>query len=159
RLVLATLVGVRGSSYRRPGARMLISSDGAFSGSLSAGCIGDEVVCFAREVLGGGKPELISFDTPRRVCCNGSIEIFLEPLLPELMRNLRAQLSARRSCQVATVFEKSDLLGSRIATEFVAPGAFAQTIEPTLRLFIVGLGADATALRKQANLVGWETLM
>jgi xanthine/CO dehydrogenase XdhC/CoxF family maturation factor len=159
RLVLATLVRVRGSSYRRPGARMLISSDGAFAGSLSAGCIEDEVVACALEVLKFGKPRLISFDTRRRFGCNGSVEIFIEPAATDLLRGLRAQLSARRSCEVATVFENSDALGSRIAAGFIEPGAFVQTIEPTLRLFIVGLGPDAIALRKHAGLLGWETLM
>jgi len=39
---LATLVHVEGSSYRRPGARMLICEDGTMVGSLSAGCIEEE---------------------------------------------------------------------------------------------------------------------
>ena len=41
---LVTLVGVEGSSYRRPGARMLIGSDGSWAGSVSGGCLEAEVV-------------------------------------------------------------------------------------------------------------------
>jgi len=138
---------------------MLISNDGAFAGSLSPGCIEDEVVARAREVLERGEPQLISFDTRRRFGCSGSIEIFLERAPQGLLRVLRRQLSARRSCEVATVFENSDVLGSRIAGDFVEPGAFVQTIEPTLRLLIVGVGPDAIALRNHGTLLGWETVM
>ena len=138
---------------------MLISASGAFAGSLSAGCIEEEVIARAREVLEHGEPQLISFDTRRRFGCSGSIEIFLEPALSDLLRDLGEQLSARKSCEIATVFENNDVLGSRIAGDFVGPGAFVQTIEPTLRLFIIGLGPDAIALRKHAMLLGWETLM
>lgn len=158
-LVLATLVRANGSSYRRPGARMLISGDGAFAGSLSAGCIEDEVVAYAHDVLERGEPQLISFDTRRRFGCSGSIEIFVERAPRNLWRDLREHLAARRSCEIATVFENCDMLGSRIAADFVEPGAFVQEIEPTLRLFIVGLGPDAIALRNHASLLGWETLM
>src|SRR5205085_12446130 len=77
-LALATLARARGSSYRRPGARMLIAGDGASAGSLSAGCIEEEVIACAREVIRDGKPRLISFDTRRRFGCTGSTEIFVE---------------------------------------------------------------------------------
>ena len=158
-LALATLVRVKGSSYRRPGARMLISRDGTFVGSLSAGCIEEEVIARAREVLESGEPQLMSFDTRRRFGCSGSIEILIEPAPQDLLCVLREQLFARKSCKIATVFENSDSLGSRIAADLIESSAFVQTIEPPLRLFIVGLGPDALALRKHGMLLGWETLM
>ena len=158
-LALATLVRARGSSYRRPGARMLISRDGAFAGSLSAGCIEEEVVARARDVLERGQPQLIAFDTRRRFGCSGSIEIFIEQVSADLLRELRDHLQTRKSCEVATVFENSNDLGSRIVAGFVEPGAFVQTIEPALRLFIIGLGPDAVALQRHAMLLGWETVM
>ena len=138
---------------------MLISRDGALAGSLSAGCIEEEVAEFAREVLDRREPRLISFDTRRRFGCSGSIEIFLEPAPPNLFCHLRECLAARRTCQIATVFENSDSPGSRIVSGFVEPAAFVQTIEPTLRLFVIGTEADALALRNQASLLGWETFL
>ena len=158
-LALATLVRTRGSSYRRPGARMLISRDGAFAGSLSAGCIEEQVIARARDVLDGGQPQLIAFDTRRRFGCSGSIEIFIERASRHLLHDLRRHLQTRKSCEVATIFENSDALGSRIVAGSVEPGAFVQTIEPALRLFIIGLGSDATALQRYAILLGWETVM
>ena len=158
-LALATLVRVRGSSYRRPGARMLISRDGASAGSLSAGCIEEDVIARARHVLDNSESELILFDTRRRFGCSGSIEIFLEQAPHDLLRDLRDHLRNRKSCEVETVFENSNVLGSRIATGSVDPGTFVQTFESALRLVIVGTGPDAIAMHKHAVLLGWDTVM
>ena len=158
-LALATLVRARGSSYRRPGARMLISRDGVSAGLLSAGCIEEEVIARARDLLERGQPQLIAFDTRRRFGCSGSIEIFIERAPQQLLDDLRRHLQARRSCEVATIFENSNALGSRIVAGFVEPGAFVQTIEPALRLLIIGLGPDAVALQRHATLLGWEAMM
>src|SRR5947207_10171675 len=77
---LATLVRAQGSSYRRPGARMLICEDGTTVGSLSAGCLENEVAECAREVLRTGQSAVVSFDTRRPFGCAGKIDIFVEPV-------------------------------------------------------------------------------
>ena len=48
RLALATVVSVRGSSYRRPGARLLVPEDGAPIGLISGGCLEEEAARLAR---------------------------------------------------------------------------------------------------------------
>ncbi len=156
---LATLVRAQGSSYRRPGARMLIRASGESAGSVSAGCIEDEVIVAAQEVLRAGNAKLLSFDTRRRFGCSGSIEIFVEPVADQLLLELRARFHARQSCQIATLFENSAVLGSRIADGFVEESAFVQTIEPRLRLVVIGDGPDATALRSQTMALGWEVIV
>jgi len=137
---------------------MLISVDGASAGSLSAGCIEEEVVASARDVIRSGKPRLISFDTRRRFGCSGCIEIFIEPVANDVLRELRAKLAARQSFQIATVFEGSDVLGSSIGSGSEKEYAFVQTIWPTLRLILIGTGPDAAALRSNATLLGWEVV-
>src|SRR4051794_26117814 len=77
-LALATLVAARGSSYRRAGARMLVCGNGTTAGSLSGGCLEEEVVRRAFEVIRDGTPVLMNFDTRLRFGCNGSIDIFVE---------------------------------------------------------------------------------
>lgn len=155
----ATLVRVKGSSYRRPGARMAIFPDGKTAGSLSAGCIEDEVAEHAREVLRSGKPKLIAFDTRRRFGCNGSIEIFIERMNASSIRTLREQFVGRRSCTLQTVFESSE---DEFATRVVIgnaqeiDGGFVQTVEPAIRLLVIGDGPDANALAAQATLLGWN---
>jgi xanthine dehydrogenase accessory factor len=138
---LATLVRTSGSSYRRPGARMLITSKGETAGALSAGCIEEEVALHAREVIASGESKLIAFDTRRRFGCNGSIEIFVQPATAEFISRLRDNIAARHSFELVTEFEPG--------------GVFVQTIEPAIRLIIFGDGADANALSAQAQLLGW----
>jgi xanthine dehydrogenase accessory factor len=139
---LATLVRTSGSSYRRPGARMLITSTGETAGALSAGCIEEEVALHAREVIASGDTKLIAFDTRRRFGCNGSIEIFVQPANAELISRWRDNIAARQSFEIVTEFEPG--------------GVFVQTIEPAIRLIIFGDGADANALSAQAQLLGWD---
>jgi xanthine/CO dehydrogenase XdhC/CoxF family maturation factor len=61
--VLATLVSVEGSSYRRAGARMLLLADGRRIGSISGGCLEEDVLIHAREVAADGRPKLLAYDT------------------------------------------------------------------------------------------------
>jgi xanthine dehydrogenase accessory factor len=84
--VLATIVGVEGSAYRRPGAKMLVSEAGGF-GSITAGCLEDEVLALADDVRGRGHPTVETFDLTGDddvwglgVGCTGVIDVLLEPL-------------------------------------------------------------------------------
>jgi len=156
-LALATLVVARGSSYRRPGARMLICADGTTAGSLSGGCLEEEVVRRALEVLRHGEPTLLSFDTRLRFGCNGSIDVFVERAREDFLIQLATNFSERRSCRAATVFVGGDL-GTRIVARdsVVPPGAFVQEIEPAIRLLIFGDGPDSPPLRAFAEILGWE---
>jgi xanthine dehydrogenase accessory factor len=183
RFALATLVRAKGSSYRRPGARMLICQDGHTVGSLSGGCLEDEVASHAREVLRNGAAQLLNFDTRRRFGCNGNIDIFLECIGGDVLREISACLNRRSSCTVATVFEScsggDSNLGSRVislaekdadsspakkreADSFPNSGgdngAFLQEIHPPFRLFILGEGPDSAPLHKLGQILGWETI-
>ena len=63
RAALATVVSVQGSSYRRPGARMLITENGETTGVLSAGCFEQDVCERAAKVMSNGEPILVKYDT------------------------------------------------------------------------------------------------
>ncbi len=149
-LALATLVRVVGSSYRRPGARMLIAADGATVGSLSAGCLEDEVVGKAREVLVTGVPAAMAFDTRRRFGCNGSLEILVERVSPVFLETLAGHVHARRSCRVVTGAQGSRL----VDREF--DGELMQLIEPQMQLLVIGKGPDSVALHGFAEALGWK---
>ena len=157
RLALATLVRATGSSYRRPGARMLISSGAEqLAGSLSAGCLEDEVAAAAPNVIATNKPQLLRFDTRRRFGCHGSIDIFVEPAALDFLQALAQLLETREPFHIVTNFESAPL-GSRIAIN--PSGDFIQRVDPLIRLLIIGHGPDAAALRAQAELLGWETFV
>ena len=156
-LALATLVAVRGSSYRRPGARMLICPDGTTAGSLSGGCLEEEVVRRACDVIHSGTPELMSFDTRLRFGCNGSIDIFVERAREDFLAGLAAHFSERRSCRAVTIFQ-GGLLGTTLLRHdaSIPADAFVQEIEPAIRLLIFGDGPDSLPLRAFAEILGWE---
>jgi len=156
-LALATLVAAQGSSYRRPGARMLIHVAGKSAGGVSAGCIEEEVIACARNVLRTGRPQLMTFDTRLRFGCHGTIEIFVEPVAEELMTELCECLAQRQSCRLETVVH-GDTPGTRLAGFESVAGAFGQTIEPVLRLILIGDSSDTVALRAHATLLGWDVL-
>jgi len=154
---LATLVRTHGSSYRRPGARMLICADGATAGSLSGGCLEEEVARRALEAMRDGKPQLMNFDTRLRFGCNGSIDVLVEAGREDFLADLAANFSERRSCRAATVFGGGEL-GTRFIgrDEQVAGDAFIHGIEPAIRLLVFGEGPDSAPLRTLAEILGWE---
>jgi xanthine dehydrogenase accessory factor len=160
-LVLASLVRVVGSSYRRPGARMLICDDGKRVGSLSAGCVEDEVVWRAREVLQTGEPIIVSFDTRRRFGCAGNIDVFIERVSETFFPSLVDALDRRGSCFVVTGFGKEQH-GSRV----VRTGAegrendeqLIQKVRAPIQLLIFGDGPDNAPLCSFAGSLGWETV-
>ena len=85
--VLATVVAVEGSAYRRPGAKMFIDPDVGGAGSITAGCLEDEVRTLAADVLDAGEPLVETWDLTgdddvwgMGVGCNGVITVLLEPL-------------------------------------------------------------------------------
>jgi xanthine dehydrogenase accessory factor len=158
---LATLVRAHGSSYRRPGARMLICSDGSTAGSLSGGCLEEEVVRRAVDVLRTGAPVLMSFDTRLRFGCNGKIEIFVEAVNENFLGGIAATIEERCDCRAATVFAGSEeKMGSRILSRGdLAPAeAFIQEIKPPIQLVIFGDGPDSSPLKSFAEILGWSVI-
>jgi len=83
--VVATITAVEGSAYRRPGAKMLVDDESGM-GSITAGCLEDEVVRMAQDVLETGRPRVERFDLTDDeewglgLGCNGVIDLLLEPL-------------------------------------------------------------------------------
>ena len=161
RVALATLVRTRGSSYRRPGARMLICPDGTTAGSLSGGCLEDLVVQCAFDVLASDRPFLLSFDTRLRFGCNGTIEVFVEPAREDFLAQISEHLRDRRSCRAVTVFTgQEEKLGSSILTaeKEAPPGAFIQELQPPIQLLIFGDGPDSAPLCSFADILGWRVV-
>jgi xanthine dehydrogenase accessory factor len=85
--VLATVVDVEGNAYRRPGAKMVVSEQGAGVGSITAGCLEDDVLALARRVQSDGEIQVERFDLTADddvwglgLGCNGVIDVMLEPL-------------------------------------------------------------------------------
>jgi xanthine dehydrogenase accessory factor len=156
---LATLVHAKGSTYRPPGARMLICNDGKTVGSLSAGCLEEEVALRARQVLLTGEPALMSFDTRKRFGCAGKIDIFIECAAENFFVDLAENLDARHCCAAITRFtgDKSGTRIQRFDYQHEQERELWQRIHPPVRLVIFGGGADSVPLHLLANSLGWQT--
>jgi xanthine/CO dehydrogenase XdhC/CoxF family maturation factor len=61
-LVLVTIIATEGSTYRKPGAMMLISRDQQFEGMISGGCLEGDLLHHAAEVFATGEPKFVTYD-------------------------------------------------------------------------------------------------
>ena len=117
RMALATIVAVRGSTYRRPGARLLVPEEGLPIGNISGGCLEGDVADMARVVMDEGRARLAGWDLTADddavwglgLGCNGAIEVFIEPAekAAEVAGLLRTALEEERPISVVTVVESS----------------------------------------------------
>lgn len=152
---LATLVKAQGSTYRRPGARMLINKEGEIIGSLSGGCLEGDVFEQAQEVMTSGKSIVVQYDTMSDediiwglgLGCNGIVQILIERLEVESPLNHLAFLSEclqRRQVGVlATVFDVEGQVKAQAGTRLMlhSDNTFKSDIEDAD--LITKIGDDA----------------
>ncbi|WP_134698738.1 XdhC family protein [Ammoniphilus sp. YIM 78166] len=87
RFAMATVIAVDGSAYRHPGAKMLICEDGSQYGTISAGCLEEDLAYRAQEVIINNQPQTLTYDLRSEddlswgqgAGCNGSIKVYVEP--------------------------------------------------------------------------------
>ena len=171
--VMATLTKVEGSSYRRPGARMLVTQGPRRIGSISGGCLEEDLVERAGRVAQSGRPELVVYDTSAEndlvwgvgLGCNGIVRVLLEPLAPRprWAAVVEENLRAGRPTELAVVWENpGGPVGTRLRDDSAeappGPGAsvFIDRIEPPVSLAIFGAGDDAQPLARLARELGWR---
>ncbi len=117
---LATVVGVEGSSYRQPGARMLITENGQLTGAISGGCLEGDALRKALLVITKQQAAVVTYDTNDEddakvglgLGCNGIIHILIEPVNVDQPNHpiimLEAALQKRQISVMTTVFSLED---------------------------------------------------
>ena len=172
--VLATVVATRGSVYRRPGARMLITRDGWVAGSISGGCLEGDLVstAFARTEDG---PMVVTYDAsaPDDVLlgfglgCNGAVDVLMQRLPGGggALAVLERVLETREAVVMTTKADgsiSSPLGEGRVGVEPPSGedrerAILTETLEPPPALTIFGAGHDAIPLVRMAVDLGWHT--
>lgn len=109
KVALATVTRTWGSAPRPEGSQMAIRDDGAFSGSVSGGCVEGAVIGEAENALRDGKPRNLKFGVSNEdawavgLACGGTIEVYVAPLLAQPQQSLLAELKHARDGQQAVV--------------------------------------------------------
>jgi xanthine dehydrogenase accessory factor len=125
-MATATVVKTQGSSYRRPGARMLIS-DTEIVGSISGGCLEQDVIAHAQEVMTSGQPRLVTYDSTAKeeiawglgLGCNGIVQILIEANPGQTLALIEAGLQTQKSTALITVFKTSGDVAVTIGTSLL----------------------------------------
>ena len=174
---LATVVRVDGSSYRRPGARLLVPADGAPVGLVSGGCLEDEAARLARAAIDDDAPHIVTIDHSAEgdelwglgLGCRGVVHLFAEP--PALAREtLDALRSVRRGGEEVYLLTSHDGSRRRVPPEEAAaladgigpdrpvllPDGVLDPIRRPIHLVVCGAGPDAAALVDAGRRLGWR---
>ena len=158
--VLATVVATRGSVYRRPGARMLLTRDGWQAGSVSGGCIESDLVSTAFDRTAEG-PVVVTYDAsaPDDILlgfglgCNGAVDVLMQRLpadggpLAVVERVLLERRPARLNVFADGSWNTEATPGASLLSHPVLP-------PPALTVF--GAGHDAVPLARLATHLGWH---
>jgi xanthine dehydrogenase accessory factor len=165
---VATVVATRSSAPRPVGSKLIVGEDGSLSGSVSNGCVENDVILAAQEVLAGGEPRLITYGISDEMAfgvglpCGGEIDVFVEPHageqsdvvltviagegIGEKLHDPELDQAARRRGR-SHVFEDEDRT------------IFADVSVPPPRLLVYGAADTAEALCAAAKLLGWRTIV
>lgn len=176
---LALVIGARGSSYRKPGALALLDQSGFLAGTLSGGCMDEEIACAAGDCLRAGRARLLCLDTRSQEDllfgsqsgCRGEIEIMLwpsdpaqpHPLLDALQRadaehrRLRLRICRDDPEPGRLVIESDPVDPESDPPAGIDPAAHwsVLSLPPTPRLLLIGGGPEASPLLHVSGRCGW----
>ncbi len=184
--VMATLIGIEGSSYRHLGAMMFINSNGQFFGMISGGCLESDIVLKSRRTMMDGKSRVLAYDMSDEsdlswrlgIGCGGKISILLQSISEKnhylYLNELYEKLVAGEQCQYLqnltesksenVLLEPSEKAHQRFIINqnnsnkchYKNEEWFINRLEPQTHLAIFGGGIDARPLVSMAHTLGWE---
>ena len=172
--VMATVVDLDGSSYRKPGVRMLILENDVMIGAVSGGCVEKDILRQSQSVFNDGKPKMMTYDGRYRLGCEGILYILLEEFRPSdaFFKSFATAIEQRQNFEIQSKYARtegySQGIGSRVLlgdqsfdlSQTAAPITqlltFKEEMLPCFKLMIFGAEHDAVKLCQLANYNGWE---
>ena len=182
---IATVVTKEQSSYRQPGAIMLVSPYGKTYGLVSGGCLEADIALQAKKVQHSGLPRYLIYDSSEEggiaaaLGCNGRIGVLLQIVTPsyrKFLDLLHSRLKNRQPCRLRYCYRSENpremaqctlldqagrVLARAVPEQAGEPGA--DTGQVTIdhlapcSLWLIGGGADARPLLVIASSLGWQT--
>jgi xanthine dehydrogenase accessory factor len=174
RFALATVVATRRSAPRPVGSKLAVSEGGELAGSVSGGCVENEVYGAAREVLDGAPPQLLSYgisdDQALSVGlpCGGEIDVYVQVPDPEVVERVVGVVASEERAVVLTELETGEQRvvrdpelerGRSRLVELDGRRIFADVYGPPPRLLVFGAVDTAEALCRAAKAIGWRTIV
>jgi len=174
--VLATVVALDGSSYRKPGVKMLIREDEKMIGAVSGGCVEKDIVRKSKRVFETGSPIMMTYDGRFRLGCEGILYILIEPFQPssQLVNAFNTCIVNRDEFNFSSYYSNEEGAISGIGTSVKIYGEtyalspdvhekhnntlsiFKERMPASFRLMIFGAEHDAVQLCKLAAFSGWD---
>lgn len=172
--VLVTVVDLDGSSYRKPGVRMLILENGKMIGAVSGGCVEKDILRQSETVFNSGVPKMMTYDGRYRLGCEGVLYILIEPFNPDssFFNAFKNCLEQRHSFKIKSYYQKEEGERNHIGSviyfktknyavyKVFKPNnevlVFEDGLNPCFKLMIFGAEHDAVQLCKLAHFNGWE---
>lgn len=172
RVVLGTITRTWGSAPRPIGSLVAVRDDGRVAGSVSGGCIEDDLILRIRQgTLALARPERVRYGVSAEEAtrfglpCGGTLELVLEPLgaasaVEPLLARLDEGQRTRRTLDLATGAASLDAVAIGAADELAVDDArLVTTHGPSWRLVLIGAGQLTQYLAEMARALDYEVLV
>ncbi|HMO49493.1 MAG TPA: XdhC family protein [Kiritimatiellia bacterium] len=168
---LAILTQVKGSSFRRPGAKLLIRADGALTGNVSGGCLEQDLRERALTAIAGSRQAVVHYNTGSDedtvwglgLGCDGELDLLLVPVLDDgWVDRVLARMENHRPFALRWRLHQEHPTPPEILEEEAPPRpstdpeTFTETLTPPPDLVVIGAGDDALPLVELAALAGFR---
>lgn len=162
---IVVLTKVKGSAFRRPGAKLLIRADGSMTGNVSGGCLENDLRERAIAAMQSGRQDMVHYDTGSDedviwglgLGCDGELDLLILPLDPRQDQKwIEGVLAAMHHREVLTLAWSLDTGPATTPSLSPANAAnhFLDVLEPPPDLLIIGAGDDAIPLAELATVAG-----
>jgi xanthine dehydrogenase accessory factor len=168
-VTLVTVVETWGSAPRPPGALLAVRSDGVVSGSVSGGCVEDDLIARIKKGERTDKPSMIAYGVTQLeaarfgIPCGGSLRLVQEPLtdsawVKEILQRTAAHELVARTLTLAT--GAVTLSPAQRGCTFAFNGlTLKTTFGPKWRLLLIGAGQLSQAVAQMAVMLDFEVLV